>query len=85
MFVRGLERRAHRYFDLGLADLFPLVEQPPERGMHLLDGLVLEKGHRVMPLLIRSVDDLDTHMGFHGCTAYASLSPFCSWSTLVAY
>ena len=38
MSVRGLERRAHRYLDLGFADLFSLVEQSLERGMHLLDG-----------------------------------------------
>ena len=49
--------------------MFPLVEQSLERGMHLLDGLVLEEGHRVLPFLIRTVDDLDAHLSFHGRTA----------------
>jgi hypothetical protein len=49
--VGGFERGTHWHFNLCRADLLPFVEQLFERGMHLLDGLVLEEGQRaVMPL-----------------------------------
>jgi hypothetical protein len=38
----------------------------------------------VMPLLIRAVDDL-TPTWTSTDALHVSLSPFCSWSTLVAY
>jgi hypothetical protein len=45
--VGGFERGTHWHFDLCRADLLPFVEQLLKRGMHLLDGLILEEGHRV--------------------------------------
>jgi hypothetical protein len=67
--VGGFERGTDWHFDLCRADLLPFVEQFFERGMHLLDGLVLEEGCRVMPLLVRAVSNLDAYMGLRGSAA----------------